>query len=164
MQISIVAALDKNWLIGDKGNIPWRIREDFRRFYKLTVGKTVVMGRSTLESIIESLGKPLPKRTNIVLTRNKDFNFSEGIICNDIEDVLMFARKNEVAELMIIGGASIYEQFLPLANKMYLTWIEHEFEGDTYFPEFNKEDWTILKEEQSVESGYKIRFQVLKKL
>ena len=111
-----------------------------RRFRSLTLGKPVIMGSKTFESI----GKPLPERDNIVLTRNASYKVPSS--CNaahSIEESIFIARKSPLysGEIMIIGGASVYKQFLPMAHRMYLTKIYHEFKGDVHFPEFNEEEW-----------------------
>lgn len=137
--ISIIAAVGKNLEIGKDGNLLWSIPNDLKYFKKLTTGKTIVMGRKTYESI----GKPLPNRKNIVLTR-------KNIKINDVEVV---NNKNKILnikeEVFIIGGESIYKKFLPYASNIYLTEIEDEKDADTYFPEFNKDLYnkeTIKKE------------------
>ena len=137
--ISIIAAVGKNLEIGKDGNLLWSIPNDLKYFQKLTTGKTIVMGRKTYESI----GKPLPNRKNIVLTR-------KNIKINDVEVV---NNKNKILnikeEVFVIGGESIYNKFLPYASNIYLTEIEDEKDADTYFPEFNKDLYnkeTIKKE------------------
>src|SRR6056297_88718 len=115
--ISIIAAIAKNGTIGKENKLPWDIKKDMKRFKEKTLGKPVVMGRKTYESI----GKALPKRENIVLTRQKDFNPSGVKTFNSIKKVLEFVKG--YPEAMIIGGASIYKQFLPYTDKMYLTII-----------------------------------------
>lgn len=145
MIISIIAAIGKNNVIGSEGRLPWRIRGDMKRFVSLTKGKTVVMGRRTYESI----GKPLKDRTNIILTRNTDFKAEGCTVVNSVEEV--FEIIDDKHEIIIIGGASIYKQFLPKAQKMYLTIINHNFEGDVFFPYFDKNEWL----EKSVEEHKK---------
>ena len=139
MTISIIAGMDKNRLIGQGNRLPWRLPADMKHFRQHTLGKPVLMGRKTFESI----GKPLPKRTNIILTRDCDYRAEGCIITHSIEEVLDTASGSE--EIMIIGGASIYELFFPLANRLYLTYVHDCFQGDVYFPAFDLADWQEVK-------------------
>lgn len=137
--ISMIAAMDKNKVIGKDGGMPWHLPGDLRFFKERTVGKTVVMGRKTFESI----GKPLPKRNNVVLTSDKNFQ-AEGIqVVHNAEEIRALVTEGE--ELVIMGGASLYEEFLPDAEKMYLTQIEEAFDGDTFFPDFDEQEWKIVE-------------------
>ncbi len=135
MVISIIVAMGNGRVIGIKNKLPWDLPADMEHFQQLTIGKPVIMGQKTFESI----GKPLPGRTNIIMTLDKDFNPSGCLIACSIEEALEKAK--DFKEAMICGGVSIYKQFLPLADKMYLTLIEGDFEGDAYFPEFDWNDW-----------------------
>ena len=136
MIISLIAAMDRNRLIGNKNQLPWHLPADFSHFKKVTMGKPILMGRKTFESI----GKPLPGRTNIVLSRNRDLKF-EGVSCiSDFEDVFTVAP--DATELMVIGGSTIYEMLMPKIDRMYLTYVEAVFEGDAWFPEFSEEQWS----------------------
>ena len=139
MIISIIAGMDKNRLIGQGNRLPWRLPADMKHFRRYTLGKPVLMGRKTFESI----GKPLPKRTNIILTRDLDYQADGCIVRHSIEEALKTASGCE--EIMIIGGASIYELFLPCADRLYLTYIHDCFEGDVYFPVFDMADWQEVK-------------------
>lgn len=139
MIISIIAGMDKNRLIGQGNRLPWRLPADMKHFRRHTLGKPVLMGRKTFESI----GKPLPKRTNIILTQDRDYRAEDCIITHSIEEALSTASGCE--EIMIIGGASIYKLFLPRANRLYLTCIHDCFEGDIYFPAFDPADWQEVK-------------------
>ena len=138
--ISIIVAFDKNLAIGKDNKLCWRQSADLKRFKQLTTGKTVVMGRKTYESI----GKPLPNRNNIVMTRS-NIEIENCKVVNSIDDVLKI--KDDV---FIIGGGEIYKQFLHLSNKLYVTEIDVEIEADAYFPEFDS-DWRI----ESVDSHLK---------
>ena len=140
--ISIIVAIGNNWVVGINNKLPWDLPADMEHFRRLTVGKPIIMGQKTFESI----GKPLPGRTNIVLTLDKDFHPQGCTISHSIEEAVEAAKDFE--EVMICGGVSIYKQFLPLADRMYLTRIEGDFEGDAFFPEFNWGDW---KEVERVE-------------
>jgi dihydrofolate reductase len=155
MRISIIAAMDRNRLIGNKNQLPWHLPADFAHFKSVTIGKPIVMGRKTFESI----GKPLPGRTNIVLSRNPDTHF-EGVVCvGSFEDAL--AVVPEAEEVMIIGGSTIYEMLLPQVNRMYITHVDGEFEGDAWFPEFDEKQW-IEKDSVALEpdekNSYPCRF------
>ena len=127
--------MDRNRLIGRDNQLPWRLPADMRHFKIVTMGKPIVMGRKTRES----LGKSLPGRINIVITRNRNYITEGGIVVHSLEEALDAAGDTE--EVMVIGGANLYEQALPQADKLYLTQLEESFEGDTWFPEFNPDDW-----------------------
>ena len=141
MIISLIAAMDKNRLIGANNGLPWHLPADFSHFKKVTMNKPIVMGRKTFESI----GKPLPGRQNIVISRS---GFSaQGVTVVDSIDAALAAAKN-VDEIMIIGGASFYKQMIDRADRMYLTYVDAECEGDAWFPEFNLDDWRVVSERQ----------------
>lgn len=131
MSLTLIAAMDKNGLIGKDNQLPWHIPADLQFFKKQTLGKKVLMGRKTCES----LPFPLPKRENIVLSRNKEFVKEGFTVINELDEELM------QEEIMVIGGSTIYELLMPLANGMILTRIDHEFEGDTYFPKVDWQAW-----------------------
>ena len=129
-----IAGMTKNRVIGKEGRLPWDIPEELNNFRKLTVDSTVVMGRKTYDSI----GHPLPKRNNIVISRSMEP--VEGIdICSSIEEALEKA-KSYGKEIFIIGGSGIYAAFMPYVDKLYISWIKADYEGDTLFPEF-EDDW-----------------------
>jgi dihydrofolate reductase len=138
MIISIIAAMSKNNVIGFKNKLPWKLPADLNRFKKITMGRPIIMGQKTFQSI----GKPLPGRINIVLTRDPNFYYNDCFVVHSIEESLDTAfRFAESDEVMICGGESVYKQFLPLAEKMYLTLIEKDFTGDAFFPDFNYREW-----------------------
>lgn len=140
MLISMIAAMDKNRLIGNGPDIPWQMPADRRHFRNMTVGKPVVMGRKTFET----LKRPLGNRSNIILTRNRSYEAPQGcIVAHSVDDVLATVKQAE--ELMICGGTPIYQAFLPHANRLYITQIHATFEGDVYFPEFDLEEWQEVK-------------------
>lgn len=134
-KINLIAAIGKNNELGKDNHLIWNLPKDLQFFRKITTNNTVVMGYNTFLSI----GKALPNRKNIVLT-SKDLDIPNVIIYHNIEDVLK-QELNDNSELFIIGGASLYKQFLPLCDKMYLTEINETSDADTYFPNFNKEEW-----------------------
>ena len=141
MIISLIAAMDKNRLIGRENGLPWHLPADFKHFKEVTMAKPVVMGRKTFESI----GKPLPGRKNIVISRS-GFK-ADGIVGVDsIEAALQAAADAE--EVMIIGGASFYQQMIDKADRMYLTHVDAECEGDAWFPDFDAAQWDIVSEQQ----------------
>ena len=140
MFISMIAAIDKNRLIGNGPDIPWQMPADQRHFRDMTIGKPVVMGRKTFET----LKRPLGKRRNIILTRNTDYTAPKGcIVSHSVEEIIK--RFQETEELMICGGAPIYQAFLPHADRLYLTQIHATFEGDVYFPAFDTAAWQEVK-------------------
>ncbi|WP_018921859.1 dihydrofolate reductase [Salsuginibacillus kocurii] len=134
--IALVAAMDENRAIGLNGKMPWHLPNDLKHFQQVTTGGTVVMGRKTFESI----GKPLKNRTNIILTRDRAYEAEGCEVIHDKEDIHSLAK-----DIYIIGGATIYEQFLPMADRMYLTFIEASFKGDTFFPQWDNDQFTILE-------------------
>ena len=142
MIISLISAMDKNRVIGYRNQLPWHLPADFRHFKQVTMGKPIVMGRKTWESI----GKSLSGRLNIVVTRQSNFLAPGATVVADLSQALQvdFAAK----EIMIIGGAQLYEQALPLASCMYLTMIDHEFVGDAYFPAWDATEWHLIQEEK----------------
>src|SRR3989338_5242596 len=135
--ITIIAALTKNHVIGNENRLIWNIPEDMRNFRKVTSGNVVVMGRKTYDSI----GKPLPNRHNIVISRSQK-NIPGVDVCNTLADAIE-KGKSYGKEIFIIGGATIYGQALPLADKMILSWVKREYEGDAFFPEFDEGEWTV---------------------
>lgn len=138
MLISMIAAMDKNRLIGNGPDIPWQMPADQQHFRDMTIGKPVVMGRKTFET----LKQPLGKRQNIVLTRNTTYKAPKGcIVTHSVDDIIKQCKEMKTEELMICGGSPIYEAFLPHANRLYLTQIHATFEGDVYFPAFDIAAW-----------------------
>lgn len=133
--LSMIAAIAANGVIGQANRLPWRLPADLEHFRAKTLGKPVVMGCNTWYSI----GKPLPERRNIVLSTDRTLVIDGCEVVHEAAEVLTLAA--EVPELMIIGGESVYRLFLPHAERMYLTLIHHPFEGDTYFPPFDQDDW-----------------------
>lgn len=141
MKISLIAAMDKNRVIGKAGQLIWHLPADLRFFKTKTIGKPVIMGRKTFESI----GRALPERKNIIITRQTNFNPSDCEVVHSLQEALDNASDAE--EVMIIGGAEIFNQSLEFADQMFLTLIDHEFEGDSYFPEWDEEEWKVVTEE-----------------
>lgn len=142
MKISLVVAKSKNHVIGKNNQLPWHLPADLQHFKKITMGKPILMGRKTAESI----GKPLPGRRNIVITRNKRHKMQGFEIYHSIETALQ-ALETET-EIMIIGGANLYAQLLSRADDIYLTIIDAEFEGDTFFPAVDFSQWKLISDEK----------------
>ena len=138
MRLSIVVAMDDNNLIGKGNGLPWYLPADLTFFKKITTGHSILMGRKTYDSI----GKTLLNRRNIVITRNTDVSIPGCEVVDSIEKALSITQDEE--EIMVIGGANLFEQLLPEVNKLYITRIEGEFEGETYFPHYDENDWLEL--------------------
>ena len=156
-EISIIAAMGDNRVIGKNNALPWHIPEDFKWFRERTKGKTVLMGQSTHESI----GKKLPGRLNIVLSTDKDYiSPHEGVLVFDSLSKAIELYSHE-EEIMIIGGAQIYKAGLPFATKLYITRIYAEFDGDAFFPEY-EDKWEVVETEFSGNDKYNYEFQILK--
>jgi dihydrofolate reductase len=148
--ISFVVAMDRNGLIGAGNRLPWRLPEDMRRFRQITMGKQVLMGRRTYETIPARF-RPLPGRTNIVLTQQLDYDAPGCTIVHSLSQALSAASERE--ELMVIGGALLYEQLLPQADRIYLTLIDGEFEGDVFFPALDDAEWQEIEREEHGRDG-----------
>jgi len=153
-RISMIAAMAKNRVIGNGDKIPWHIPEDFKYFKEKTIGKPIIMGRSTFESIHKmkgtdpQSGPALPKRQNIIITRQDNYKTTDCITCPSVESAIETAKKENSQEIMIIGGGTIYEQALPYANYIYLTAIDTAYEGDVFFPELPESEWRKISTEK----------------
>lgn len=139
--ISLIAAVSKNGVIGDSNKLIWHLPADLKRFKELTVGHSIVMGRKTYESI----GRPLPDRRNIIITRDENYKVQDCEIVNSIEEALLITNN----DCFIIGGGEIYKQTVTLANKIYLTLIDSDFVGDTYFPDIDQK-WFVCDEQAQI--------------
>jgi len=147
--IAIVVAISrKDRAIGKGGKLLWHIPEDMRRFKALTMGHPVIMGRKTFESIVSYRGGPLPGRTNIVVTRNPDYTYDGATVVSSLEEGLAYARTLDTEEIHVGGGAELYAQALPFANRLYLTLIDDEKDADSFFPEYEKEFTTVISSER----------------
>lgn len=149
MIISLIAAMDKNRIIGNDNRLPWHLPADLQHFKAVTLNKPIIMGRKTFDSI----GKPLPHRRNMVISRQKNLHLPGCEVFSSLSDAIKAVDTNE--EVMIIGGESIFRESLSLADRLYLTIIDHEFEGDTVFPQWDKSAWKVISSEtyQSDESN-----------
>lgn len=158
--ISIVAAVGKNRVIGNKGKIPWDIPEDLEYFEDLTIGSIVVMGRKTFESI----GKPLSDRINIVLTKDKKYNLDGCLVANSIPEVFHYISIYDFAcgdlDVFVIGGGEIYREFMNFADRLYLTEIDYDFEGDVFFPNFDRKKWNLLFSQKGNNKKYIYSFNI----
>jgi len=156
MKISAIVAASTNNVIGKNGGLPWRLPEDLKRFKAITMGKPMIMGRATWDSI----GRALPGRQNIVMTRQKNF-IAEGCdVVATVDDAITVAGGAE--EVMIIGGGQLYRQLLPRTDRIYLTRVHANIDGDTYFPELDDGEWQVVAEENfPVTAERKYAFDIL---
>lgn len=150
MKLALIVAMTETRVIGRDNRLPWHISDDLKRFKQLTLGHPIIMGRKTFESI----GRPLPGRTNIVLSRQKDYK-AEGIqVVPTLDAALELAAKEHPAKAFIIGGHDLFKMALPQADYLYLTIIHYPFEGDVYFPEFSlQNDYTVIDKSEHVSSN-----------
>ncbi len=163
MRLALIAAVSDNGVIGRNNKLPWYIPADLRYFKQQTLGKPVVMGRKTWES----MNRPLPGRTNIVITRQPDYQAEGARVVPDLAAAIELAESiamiDGTEEVMVIGGAEIYRLALPLADRLYLTEVHAEIEGDTFFPDWNRGDWRELARDQHEapgEDNYRYSFTV----
>ncbi len=148
--MNIIVAVDKNWAIGKNNKMMWSIPADMRFFREKTTGHVVVMGRKTLESFPNGL--PLKQRTNLILSRDKSFQVKGALVLHTMEELLEHLREYDSSDIFIIGGESIYRQFLPYCDTAYVTRIDHAYDADTYFPNLDElPEWTMteVSEEQT---------------
>ncbi len=159
MRLSAITAIAKNNIIGKDNTLPWHLPADMRFFKKTTMGHVVIMGRKTYESF----KKALPGRTNIVITRQKGYELADAIVVHSLQEGIDKAKAIENEEAFILGGAQIYEQSLPVLDRLYLTRIYEDFEGDTAFPAFNAGEWemtSIEPHEPDEKNKYFYAFQI----
>lgn len=143
--LSLVVAVSRNGVIGRDGGLPWHISSDLKRFKAITMGKPVIMGRKTWDSLPR---KPLPGRTNIIVTRQPDFSAEGAHVARDAEAAVVLAAREGAAEICVIGGGDIYRQFLPRAGRIYLTEVQMDVSGDTHFPVLDKAEWREVSREE----------------
>jgi dihydrofolate reductase len=144
--ISFLLAMDQNRTIGKNNDLPWRLPADLAYFRKVTMGHTIVMGRKTYESI----GRPLPGRENVVVTKNTDFQAEGCFVVHSVEEAKQHFQKDD--EVFVIGGAQLFEKFFPYADRLYITLIEEQFEGDTYFQNIDKNEWNLVSKEKGMKN------------
>ena len=158
MRISAIAAMSENRVIGINNQMPWHMPADLQHFKQVTFSKPVLMGRKTFESI----GRPLPGRYNVVITRDAKFHAEGCLVTTSIDTALAAVAESD--EIFIIGGALLYQQLLPRVQRLYLTIIHHAFLGDAYFPEINRDEWYEVEKhdfEADVKNPYPYSFVVL---
>lgn len=156
--ITLIAAMGKNRAIGLDGKMPWHLPAELQHFKQATMGKAILMGRLTWESI----GRPLPGRQNIVVTRNPDFEANGVDLVNSLDHGLQVSRSDEV---MVIGGGQLYALALPMADRMVLTLIDIEPDADTWFPEWDKNDWEVITEQHfPVDDGNPLDYRIVELL
>ena len=157
--ISLIVAHDENRVIGYENSMPWHLPGELQYFKEMTMGKPIIMGRKTFESI----GRPLPGRRNIVITRNESYHAEgEGIeVVGSLQEALTLVK--DVSEIMIIGGAQIFEQAMHIADKLYITLINHTFNGDTYFPIYENWQETSCSEPIEAAEGYTYQYCIFEK-
>ncbi|RUM92909.1 MAG: type 3 dihydrofolate reductase [Thiomicrospira sp.] len=143
MNIAMIVAMDKNRIIGADNDMPWHLPDDLKFFKANTVNKPVIMGRKTFESIGS---KPLPKRRNLIITRNVDYAVSGAEVFHTVEEALNSCKSE--AEIIIMGGGQLYAQMMPFANKLYVTLVDVEVTGDTVFPEWLASEWQEVSKER----------------
>lgn len=164
MKLTMIAAQAENRVIGRNNQLPWYLPEDLKYFKRVTMGKPIIMGRKTYESI----GKPLPGRTNIVLTSQPGFSAEGVVVCHSMDEAVehasAVAEVNGCDEAVVIGGEAIYTEMLPRADRIYLTEVHAQVEGDAFFPAFDRGDWQEVARESFARSGpnpYDYSFVVL---
>jgi dihydrofolate reductase len=160
MLISAIVAMSENRVIGKNNQLPWHLPADLKHFKKITLGKPILMGRKTYES----LGRPLPGRCNIIITRDSHYQAPGCIVVHSLEKAFEAAKESK--EIFIIGGALLFQETLPLIQRLYMTLIHHAFEGDTFFPELNKNEWQEIERidcAEDTENKYSYSFFILEK-
>lgn len=141
MKLSLIVAFDKNRLIGRDNGLPWHLPADLKHFKAITMGHHMIMGRKTFESI----GKPLPGRTTVIITRQQNFQAEGCIVVHHLDEALEYCKNED--EVFVIGGAQIFNCTMPIADRLYITEIDHAFEGDTHFPEIRNDEWEQISSE-----------------
>ncbi len=149
--------MDKNHVIGSNNDLPWRLPKDLRFFKEKTTGQTIIMGRKTFDS----MNGPLPNRRNVILTKSELPTSDNLEVIKDIHTIYEWNEEHPDIEYFVIGGGNIFEQVIHHADRMYITWIDHRFQGDTYFPSFSTEDWILsskVKGERNETNPYEYYF------
>jgi dihydrofolate reductase len=162
MTISLIVAVSENNVIGKNNKLPWHLPVDLKYFKNITWAMPVVMGRKTFES----MGKPLTGRTNLVVTRNKDWKAEGAQPVKSIDEAIIVATELDAKEIYVIGGAEIFQSALPSADKIYLTLVHENFDGDVFFPEMKQDDWKLVSNrdhEADDKNPYALSFQVWEK-
>ena len=155
MKLSLIVAVAENGVIGNNNQLIWHLPNDLKQFKRLTTGHCIIMGRKTFDSI----GKPLPNRTSIIISRNTDFKIEGCITVNLLENAISEAKKIEIEEAFVIGGAEIYRLALPIVDKIYLTEVHHAYEGDTFFPGIDKNIWKEMhREDFEIDEKHQVKY------
>ena len=155
MSIKLICAISKNNVIGNENKLPWNISEDLKRFKELTSNNRIVMGRKTFDSI----GRPLPNRKNIVLSKNKNLRIDSVDVFNSPQDVIeAYKNNNDQNDLFIIGGNYIYELFLEYCEYLLITHVDKNYLGDAYFPKVNWDKWKLISEESKYDDKEQVKF------
>ncbi|MGB4102378.1 MAG: dihydrofolate reductase [Alphaproteobacteria bacterium] len=154
--ILIASCAGKRQIIGDHGTLPWHFSSDLKFFKATTKGQTILMGRKTYDAIMTQFGRPLPDRRHLIVSRDPTWRPAVGEVFPDIDSALMAAPPQD--DLYVVGGAQIYEQTLPRAQKVLLTHIDQEYPGDAFFPALAPETWRLADTRQEMENGTRLRF------
>ena len=158
--MNLIVAVDNNWAIGNKNKLLVSIPNDMKHFREETTGKVVVLGRKTLETFPQ--GQPLKNRTNIILTKNKNFKVKDAIVAHSLEELLDELKNYEDEDIYVIGGDSVYKQLLPYCTVAHVTKVDHEYEADTYFPNLDRDpEWQITAESDE-QTYFDLPYQFLK--
>lgn len=161
MIVSIIVAMDESRVIGKDNKLPWHLPRELQYVKRTTMGHPIILGRKNYESI----GRPLPGRRNIIVTRNEHFQAEGCEIAHNIDEVFQMCKSEE--EIFIFGGEEIYKLFLPYTNKLYITKIHHTFEGDTFFPEINEHEWIEQFAEEGItddKNPYRYSYHIFEKM
>lgn len=143
--MNIIVAVDENWAIGNRGDLLVRIPNDQKMFRMETTGKVVVLGRKTMDTFPQK--RPLPNRTNIILSRNPEYTVKDAVVVHSVEELLEELKQYKSEDIYIIGGDSVYQQMLPYCDVAHVTWIEHSYHADRYFPNLDKDpEWKMTTE------------------
>lgn len=157
-RISAIAALSENNVIGRDNDLPWHISSDLKRVKQLTIGHVLIMGRKTYESI----GKPLPNRITIIITRDKEYTVDGAIVVYSLDEALTVGKEKDSEEIFIFGGGQVFKEAMPYVTRLYLTLVHTTIEGDAYFPDYS-DFQHILEKEDHEENGYSFSFLTLEK-
>lgn len=154
--ISYIVAMDEAGVIGKNNQLPWHISSDLKRFKKITMGHPIVMGRKTFQSI----GKPLPGRENIILTRDENFHCPGCTVFHNFNQLLSYCLEKD-KEVFVIGGSSLFQLFLSYVDRLYITKIYHRFNGDVIFPDIDWNQFVIVEREEGVDDAFPYRFEYI---
>lgn len=146
MKISLIVAFDNNFGIGKDNKLLWNLPNDLKHFKEITTGKTILMGRSTYESI----GKPLPNRFNLILSTNIDYLVDGCVVLNSLNKAIKYCKINNVDELIIIGGGKLYAEVFDLCTTLYVTHVNSSFDADTFFPKINYKEWNLIETKEHI--------------